>query len=101
VIFLGAGRALLLQLAHPWVSKAILDHSQALADPVGRFHRTFNPVFTIVFGALDQALTAARRLHRRHAGIQGRLPQNSQYWASEPSALYWVHATLVDIMLAV
>ena len=28
VIFLGAGRALLLQLAHPWVSAAIAEHSR-------------------------------------------------------------------------
>ena len=41
-IFLGAGRALLLQLAHPWIAAAIAQHSQTLADPIGRFHRTFN-----------------------------------------------------------
>jgi uncharacterized protein (DUF2236 family) len=40
-IFLGAGRALLLQLAHPWVAAAITEHSRTLADPIGRFHRTF------------------------------------------------------------
>ena len=37
-IFLGAGRALLLQLAHPWVAAAIEQHSDTFADPVGRFH---------------------------------------------------------------
>ena len=40
-IFLGAGRALLLQLAHPWIAAAIEQHSDTFADPVGRFHRTF------------------------------------------------------------
>ena len=55
-IFLGAGRALLLQLAHPWVAAAIAEHSRTLADPIGRFHRTFNITFTLVFGTLDQAL---------------------------------------------
>src|SRR5262245_25714262 len=49
VIFLAAGRAVLLQLAHPWVAAAIAQHSRTLADPVGRFHRTFNLVFTMVF----------------------------------------------------
>ena len=34
-IFLGAGRALLLQLAHPWVAAAISQHSQVLGDPIG------------------------------------------------------------------
>jgi hypothetical protein len=55
-IFLGAGRALLLQLAHPWVSTGICEHSRTLADPIDRFHRTFNVIFTMVFGSLNQAL---------------------------------------------
>jgi len=49
-IFLGAGRALLLQLAHPFVAAAVADHSRVFADPLGRFHRTFQLVFTLVFG---------------------------------------------------
>lgn len=57
--FLGAGRALLLQLAHPWVAAAIVEHSKTVGDPIGRFHRTFAVVFTMVFGTLDQALSAA------------------------------------------
>src|SRR5258706_2070901 len=48
-IFFGAGRALLLQLAHPWVAAAVSQHSRALTDPIGRFHRTFNVSFTMVF----------------------------------------------------
>jgi uncharacterized protein (DUF2236 family) len=103
VIFLGAGRALLLQLAHPWVAAAIAEHSTTLADPIGRFHRTFDVMFTMVFGSLDQALMASRKLHRRHATIVGRLPDaigsfeaNSHYCANEVAALRWVHATLVE-----
>src|ERR1700693_4199552 len=65
-VFLGAGRAMLLQLAHPWVAAAIADQSQVFTDPVGRFHRTFNVMFTMVFGTPDQALAVARRLYRRH-----------------------------------
>ena len=105
-IFLGAGRALLLQLAHPWVAAAISEHSKTFADPIGRFHRTFNTTFTMVFGTLDQALAASRRLHRRHAVVTGTLPQaagrfeaGSTYNANEASALQWVHATLVETAL--
>jgi uncharacterized protein (DUF2236 family) len=32
-LFLGAGRALLMQLAHPWVVTAVADHSHVFADP--------------------------------------------------------------------
>ena len=105
-VFLGAGRALLLQLAHPWVAAAISEHSKTFADPVGRFHRTFNITFTMVFGTLDQALAASRRLHRRHAVVTGSLPQaagrfeaGSAYHANEVVALQWVHATLVETAL--
>jgi uncharacterized protein (DUF2236 family) len=105
-IFLGAARALLLQLAHPWVAAAITEHSQALADPIGRFHRTFGIVFRMVFGTLEQALSAARELHRRHAGIAGILPETvgpfpagSPYRANDIAALRWVHATLIDTAL--
>ncbi len=106
VIFLGAGRALLLQLAHPWVAAAIAEHSRTFADPIGRFHRTFDVVFTMVFGSLDQALAAAQHLHQRHAMIVGLLPEaigrfdkGSLYRANEVSALRWVHATLVETAL--
>lgn len=67
VIFLGAGRALLLQLAHPWVAAAIAEHSKTFADPIGRFHRTFDIVFAMVFGSLDRALLSSRQLHRATA----------------------------------
>src|SRR5271157_1659590 len=105
-LFLAAGRALLLQLAHPWVAAAIVEHSRTLGEPIDRFHRTFAVVFTMVFGTLDQALSAARGLHRRHAAIHGRLPitvgpfrAGSQYQANDLAALRWVHATLIETAL--
>jgi uncharacterized protein (DUF2236 family) len=107
-VFLGAGRALLLQLAHPWVATAIAEHSRTFADPIGRFHRTFDVVFTMVFGSFDQSLAAARQLYRRHAMITGRLGEaigpfdkGSAYHANELAALRWVHATLVDTALMI
>jgi uncharacterized protein (DUF2236 family) len=102
-VFLGAGRALLLQLAHPWVSAAIADHSNVLDDPLGRFHRTFKVMFTMVFGTADQALAASRALYRRHVGVVGVLSEpagpfvsSSPYQANDVAALRWVHATLME-----
>jgi uncharacterized protein (DUF2236 family) len=40
-VFLAAGRAALLQLAHPWVASALAQHSSLLHDAVGRFHPRF------------------------------------------------------------
>ncbi|HEX3662008.1 MAG TPA: oxygenase MpaB family protein [Acidobacteriaceae bacterium] len=102
-LFLGAGRAALLQLAHPWVATALEQHSSLLGDPIARFHNTFRIVFTMVFGSLDQGLAAARHLHTLHTGIRGEMPGTVAGWpggthyeANEVAALRWVYATLVD-----
>src|SRR5271157_272884 len=64
-LFLAAGRAMLLQLAHPWVAAAIAEHSRTLRDPVGRFHQTCRVMYTMSFGSTEQALAVARHLHSR------------------------------------
>jgi uncharacterized protein (DUF2236 family) len=107
-VFLGGGRAALLQLAHPFVAYAIDQHSRTRADVVGRFQRTFRNVFAMVFGELDDALAAARRVHNVHTRIHGEIPEQigawsagSPYHANDVDALRWVHATLVDTTIAV
>jgi uncharacterized protein (DUF2236 family) len=102
-LFLGAGRAALLQLAHPWVMASLKEHSNLLAKPIVRFHNTFRIVFTMVFGTLDQALAAARHLYALHARIRGELKEGTAGWkrgthyeANEINALLWVYSTLVE-----
>ena len=105
-LFLGAGRAALLQLAHPWVAVALDQHSNLREDPLARFHNTFRVVFTMIFGTLEQALAASEHLHRLHTYIRGELPesvatyrQGSHYEANEVKALLWVYSTLVESAL--
>jgi uncharacterized protein (DUF2236 family) len=102
-IFLGAGRAALLQVAHPWVAKALEDHSNLLGDPIARFHNTFRIVFTMIFGTLGQALAASRHLHTLHTSVRGTIAEpvgdwsrSAHYEANEIAALRWVYATLVE-----
>lgn len=102
-LFLGAGRAALLQLAHPWVTAALTQHSSLLSQPIARFHNTFRVVFTMIFGTQSQAFRSARRLHALHTQIRGELPEGvgryergTHYDANEIGALRWVFATLVD-----
>jgi len=102
-LFLGAGRAALLQLAHPWVVAALEQHSSLLNDPIARFQNTFRIVFTMIFGSVGQAFAAARHLHTLHTGIRGELtdavarwPAGSHYEANNVAALRWVFATLVE-----
>ncbi len=107
-VFLGGGRAALLQLAHPMVAHAIDHHSRTRADVVGRFQRTFRHIFAMTFGELDDALRAARRVHHIHARVHGEIsesiggfPAGTRYHANDAHALRWVHATLVDTTIAV
>src|ERR1044071_7954488 len=79
-VFLGGGRAALLQLAHPHIAYAIAQHSHTRADVAGRFQRTFRHVFAMVFGELDEALRAARHVHAIHARISGALPEAIGAW---------------------
>jgi uncharacterized protein (DUF2236 family) len=107
-VFVGGARAALLQLAHPMVAYAIAHHSRTRADVAGRFRRTFRSVFAMVFGDLDEAFGAARRVHAIHAAIHGVIPEavggwaaGTPYSANDAGALRWVHATLVDTTLVV
>lgn len=102
-LFLGAGRAALLQLAHPWVAAALDQHSSLMEKPIERFHNTFRVVFTMIFGTAEQAFRAARGLYQMHTRITGTLPapvagyvEGSRYEALQVPALVWVYATLVE-----
>ncbi len=107
-IFIGGGCAALLQLAHPMVAHAIDQHSRTRADVLGRFQRTFDNVFAMMFGDLDAAFAAARRVHNIHSRIRGVIPDavggwaaGTPYHANDASALRWVHATLVDTSIVI
>src|SRR5271170_1266534 len=95
-VFLGAGRAALLQLAHPWVAAALAQHSNLLHDAIGRFHSTFRVIYTMLFGTRSQAVEASKQLYQLHTGIRGELPHavgayppGDHYEANEVTALRW------------
>lgn len=105
-LFLGGGKAALLQLAHPFVAHAVDQHSATRSDPLGRFQRTFDNVFAMVFGDWDTAVKCSRRVHAIHARIRGAITEDvgafhagTPYDANDEEALLWVHATLIDAAL--
>lgn len=106
--FLGAGRAILLQLAHPYVAYAIAEHSVTLDDARGRFQRTFENIYQMCFGNRDQAMQSARQVYRVHTRVHGIIAEDAgryrrghRYHALESEALLWVHATLIDTAMRV
>lgn len=107
-LFLGGGRAALLQLAHPFVAHAIEQHSRTKIDLAGRFQRTFTYVYSMIFGDIGHAIRSARRVHAFHQTVRGEITEDvgpfrhgTPYQANDEDALLWVHATLVDTALRV
>ena len=94
VLFLGGGRALLMQLAHPMVAAGVDEHSDFRTHPFMRLRRTILMTMAIVFGDRKTALAAARGVNQVHARVKGR-----DYRALDPDLLLWVHATLMDTAL--
>lgn len=102
----GAGRALLLQISHPWVTAGIDEHSITRDDPLKRARNTFSYLLTMTMGSREQALEAARDVRIIHARVQGKLreragvfAEGSEYRASEVQAMLWVHATLWETLM--
>jgi uncharacterized protein (DUF2236 family) len=93
-LFFGAGRALLLQLAHPAVAQGVADHSDFKRNPFKRLQGTLEATYATVFGSEQLALGVGRRIQRIHDYVTG-----PNYRANDPVNLMWVHATLVDTAL--
>jgi len=103
---LGSGRALLLQIAHPWVTAAIDEHSITRTDPLKRGRNTFRYLLQMTYGTRDQAMQAARDVRVIHDRIVGHLQQQAgtfgegtEYRANEVQAMIWVHATLWETLV--
>jgi len=101
-LLLAGMRALLMQIAHPKIAQAVVDHSRYREDPLGRGIRTFTAVYCIVFGRRDEAIEAAMRVRTVHDRVHGRVTDllppgmDQGYDANDPDLLLWVAATLLD-----
>jgi uncharacterized protein (DUF2236 family) len=92
----GGGRALLMQLAHPSVARAVADHSDFQADPLARLRATLEATSTIVFGTDEEASKVAGAIRAVHDRAVG-----PGYCANDPALLCWVNATLTDTAMRV
>jgi uncharacterized protein (DUF2236 family) len=86
---------LLLQVAHPTVGAGVRDFSDFERRPWDRLLRTIDYVSLLVYGG-PEAAPAGRRLRALHKGFQGTKPDGERYYALEPKAYAWVHATLLE-----
>jgi uncharacterized protein (DUF2236 family) len=93
-VALGAGRALMLQIAHPAVAQGVDEHSDFKGNPFTRLIGTLEAVYSVVYGSEALAQGVGRRIRWVHDFIVG-----PGYSANDPSNLLWVHATLADTAL--
>jgi uncharacterized protein (DUF2236 family) len=94
-----AGRALMLQTAHPVVGAGVRDFSDFTRDPWGRLDRTLRSLQVQLFGG-PAALGEAQRLRRLHRRIRGTGFAGEHYEALDPEAYAWVHLSNFDTVLA-
>lgn len=87
---LGAGTALLLQLAHPSVAQGVHDHSDFERRPLDRLFGTLYATNAVVFGSNADAVAVGDAIGRVHRGVRG-----PGYRALDPDLLCWVNATLL------
>jgi uncharacterized protein (DUF2236 family) len=95
-----AGYALILQVAHPTVGAGVHEHSNFEADPWGRLLRTLDYTTVMTYGSPELAGPMGRRIHEMHKHIKGTKPDGERYFALEPEAYAWVHATLAQSIVA-
>ncbi|HJP64666.1 MAG TPA: oxygenase MpaB family protein [Actinomycetota bacterium] len=96
VTFLGASRALLLQVAHPLVAAGVAQHSDYTRDPWRRLFRTLDLMVKLGFGSPEVSERQRRRLLATHAQVHGVAPGGVPYRALDPDLMMWVLATLID-----
>jgi uncharacterized protein (DUF2236 family) len=90
---------LLLQVAHPTVGAGVRDYSDFESRPWDRLWRTLDYVSLIVYGG-HEAIATGRRLRSLHKSFTGIREDGERYYALEPKAYAWVHATLLETYVA-
>ena len=98
----GGLRALLLQSLHPVVAHGFAAHSGYREESWSRLMRTADYVALTTFGSTTQVQAAAGHVRRGHARSEFVDPEDGgRHRIDDPDLLLWVHACLVDSMLAV
>ncbi|GAA2453117.1 oxygenase MpaB family protein [Actinomadura vinacea] len=95
-VLLGAGRALLLQVAHPRIAQGVADHSDLRQRPLDRLFGTLDFLTIVAFGTEEEAERIGRAIRRMHERITG-----PGYSGNDPDLQVWVNATLIDAALHV
>lgn len=109
LLLIGGGRALLMQVAHPLVAQGVVDHSDYDTRPFDRLLGTLRWLVLVILGTSAEARAATNAITRLHERVRGRLATinatsrftpATPYLATDPLLVRWVHATIIDSLLA-
>jgi len=105
-VVLGWSRAILMQLAHPLIAAAVIDHSAFRDGPrvaALRLRQTIRAMLSLTFGdepTRARTLAHINGIHRRVNGhlreATGPFPTGTAYSAEDPALITWVHVTLMQ-----
>ncbi|MFE3190660.1 oxygenase MpaB family protein [Nocardia sp. NPDC059240] len=94
-VSLQGASCILMQVAHPKIAAAVLDHSTPEADLVARLIRTIDSIRRLIYGG-QAALDESQRLFEINKAMKGIDADGNRYHALHPEAYAWVVATLFD-----
>jgi uncharacterized protein (DUF2236 family) len=90
-MMVGGIAALLTQMLHPKALGGVWDHSDVAEDQLGRLRRTARFIAVTTYGHRDNAERAIARVRSIHEQVNGVLPDGTDYRATDPWLLAWVH----------
>lgn len=88
-LLLGAGSAVMNQLALVGVGRGVAEHSDTLDRPLDRLRTTLTYVFVMTLGTEEERRVVARMVNKAHRVVRG-----DGYTAYDPHLQLWVAATL-------
>ena len=99
----GGVRALLLQATHPAALTGVSEHSRYESDPLGRLAGTARWLTITTFGSTEAIAKEAARVNAMHQKVSGSfqsmIGEDTNYRASDPRYLLWVHCAFTDSFL--
>jgi uncharacterized protein (DUF2236 family) len=95
-VLVGAGRAILLQVAHPKVAQGVAEHSNFAEHPFKRLRGTLDFVYGTTLGTSEESAWVAGGVNRIHTYVKG-----PGYSANDPDLQLWVAATLYKSALQI
>jgi uncharacterized protein (DUF2236 family) len=90
-MMVGGIAALLTQMLHPKALGGVWDHSDVHSDMLGRLRRTARFIAVTTYGHRDKAEAAIAKVKAIHDQVSGALPDGTEYRATDPWLLAWVH----------